>query len=133
MMSNSVLELPKHIEVEQQEEEEKARLLPEPAGYHILCAVPEVDEAFESGIIKADKTIHHEEVLTSVLFVVSLGPDCYKDKKRFPSGPWCKKGDFVLIRPHTGSRIMIFGKELRIINDDSVEGVVDDPRGIWRP
>jgi co-chaperonin GroES (HSP10) len=97
-----------------------------------LCAIPEAEEAFESGIIKADETRRHDEVLTTVLFVVDLGPDCYTDKVRFPNGPWCKKGDFVLIRPHTGSRLVIHGREFRIINDDSVEAVVDDPRGIKR-
>jgi co-chaperonin GroES (HSP10) len=61
-----------------------------------------------------------------------MGPDAYRDEKRFPSGPWCKKGDFILVRPNTGTRLDIHGREFRIINDDSVEGVVDDPRGIRR-
>jgi co-chaperonin GroES (HSP10) len=112
--------------------EQKAKQLPDPSGYRILCAIPEIDEKFESGILKADITQHHEELLTTVLFVLKLGPDCYKDESRFPSGPWCKEGDFVLVRPHTGSRIKIHGREFRIINDDSVEGVVEDPRGISR-
>jgi co-chaperonin GroES (HSP10) len=112
--------------------EQKAKQLPDPSGYRILCAVPEIDEKFESGIIKADITQHHEELLTTVLFVLKLGPDCYKDESRFPSGPWCKEGDLVLVRPHTGSRLKIHGREFRIINDDSVEGVVEDPRGISR-
>ena len=73
-----------------------------------------------------------EETLTTVLFVVSLGPDCYADKARFPSGAWCKQGDFVLVKPYAGSRLVIHGREFRMINDDSVEGVVDDPRGIKR-
>jgi co-chaperonin GroES (HSP10) len=113
-------------------EEEKAKQLPKPAGYHILCAIPEMDEAYDNGLIKADETIRMEEILTTVLFVVDLGPDCYQDKTRFPNGPWCKKGDFVLIRPHAGSRLVIHGREFRLINDDSVEGTVDDPRGIRR-
>lgn len=112
--------------------EQKAKQLPDPSGYRILCAVPEIDEKFESGILKADITQHHEELLTTVLFVLKLGPDCYKDESRFPSGPWCKEGDLVLVRPHTGSRLKIHGREFRIINDDSVEGVVEDPRGISR-
>lgn len=112
--------------------EEKARQLPDPSGYRILCAVPEIEDTFDSGIVKADITQHHEELLTTVLFVISLGPDCYKDEKRFPTGPWCKKGDFVLVRPHAGTRLKIHGREFRIINDDSVEGVVQDPRGISR-
>ena len=112
--------------------EEKAKQLPKPSGYHILCAIPEVEKEFDSGILKADATIQHEEILTTVLFVVDLGPDCYKDTSRFPSGPWCKKGDFILVRPNAGSRLLIHGREFRLINDDSVEAVVDDPRGIKR-
>lgn len=112
--------------------EEKARQLPDPSGYRILCAIPEMEETYESGIIKSDITLHHEELLTTVLFVVKMGPDCYKDDKRFPTGPWCKVGDFILVRPHAGTRLLIHGREFRIINDDSVEGVVQDPRGISR-
>lgn len=111
---------------------EKAKQLPRPSGYRILCAIPEVEKEYDNGIIKADTTIHYDELLTTVLFVVDLGPDCYKDAGRFPSGPWCKQGDFVLVRPNAGTRLLIHGREFRIINDDSVEGVVDDPRGIKR-
>jgi co-chaperonin GroES (HSP10) len=112
--------------------EEKARQLPQPTGYKILCAIPDIEEEYESGLVKAETTIRHEELLTTVLFVVALGPDCYKDKAKFPTGPWCKVGDFVLTRPHAGSRLVIHGKEFRMINDDSVEGTVQDPRGIKR-
>ena len=112
--------------------EEKARQVPDPSTYHILCVLPEIDEQYESGLVKAGQTMHYEEVLSPVLFVVKMGPDAYKDEKRFPSGPSCKVGDFVLVRPNTGTRIKIHGKEMRIINDDSVEAVVQDPRGISR-
>jgi co-chaperonin GroES (HSP10) len=112
--------------------EEKAKQLPEPCGYHILVALPEVEEKYESGILKADQTRHFEEVLATVFFVVKLGPDCYKDEKRFPNGPWCKEGDFILARPNSGTRLKIHGREFRLINDDTVEGVVQDPRGISR-
>ena len=113
-------------------QEEKASQLPKPSGYRILCAIPEIEKEYDSGLIKADSTIHYEEVLTTVLFVVDLGPDCYKDASRFPSGPYCKEGDFILIRPNSGTRLVIHGKEFRMINDDSVEGTVQDPRGIRR-
>ena len=112
--------------------EEKAKQLPDPSGYRILCGIPNIEETYDSGILKSDVTIQNEELLTTVLFVVKMGPDCYKDKERFPSGPWCKEGDFVLVRPHAGTRLKIHGREFRIINDDSVEGVVEDPRGISR-
>jgi co-chaperonin GroES (HSP10) len=115
--------------------EEKAKQLPKPSGYRILCAIPEAEKQFEEseiGLMKADETMRNEETLTTVLFVVELGPDCYKDTTKFPTGPWCKQGDFVLVRPYAGSRLVIHGREFRIINDDTVEGIVDDPRGIKR-
>jgi hypothetical protein len=112
--------------------EEKAKQLPKPSGYHILCAIPEMEAEYESGLIKAGETIRNEEILTTVLFVVDMGPDCYKDTAKFPSGPWCKQGDFVLVRPNSGSRLVIHGCEFRLINDDTVEGTVDDPRGVKR-
>jgi co-chaperonin GroES (HSP10) len=112
--------------------DEKAKQLPKPSGYHILCAIPEQEKEFDSGLVKADETIRNEETLTTVLFVVALGPDCYKDTHKFPTGPWCKVGDFILVRPHAGSRLVIHGKEFRMINDDTVEGTVEDPRGIKR-
>lgn len=116
-------------------EEDKAKQLPDPKTYHILTVVPEAMEQFqdsESGIIKTSQTVYFEEVLTPVLFVVKLGPDCYKDEKRFPSGPSCKEGDFIIVRPNSGTRLKIHGREFRIINDDSIEAVVEDPRGITR-
>ena len=115
--------------------EDKAKQLPDPKTYHILCVVPEAMEEFadsEAGLIKATQTLQYEEVLTPVLFVVKLGPDAYKDTTRFPSGPSCKAGDFVIVRPNSGTRLKIHGREFRIINDDSVEAVVEDPRGIRR-
>jgi co-chaperonin GroES (HSP10) len=115
--------------------EEKAKQLPDPKTFHVLCVVPEAMEEFAEssvGIIKDSKTMHYEEVLTPVLFVVKLGPDAYKDATRFPNGPSCAEGDFVICRPNSGTRLKIHGREFRIINDDSVEATVEDPRGITR-
>lgn len=112
--------------------EEKGKQLPVPSGYRILCMVPKVEEKYSSGLIKADITREYEEAMAVVLFVAKMGPDCYKDEKKFPTGPWCKEGDFVLVRPHAGSRLKIHGTEWRILNDDCIEAVVDDPRGISR-
>lgn len=112
--------------------EEKAKQLPQPSGYHILVTLPDAEEKYDSGLIKADQTRQFEEVLATVFFVVAMGPDCYKDEKRFPTGPWCKVGDFILARPNSGTRLKIHGKEFRLINDDTVEGTVQDPRGIRR-
>ncbi len=85
-----------------------------------------------SEIIKAESLKKVEEYSTVVLFVVSVGPDAYRDTEKFPSGPWCKEGDFILTRAYSGTRLKIYGREFRIINDDQVDAVVDDPRGITR-
>jgi co-chaperonin GroES (HSP10) len=111
---------------------EKATQIPNPSGHKILCALIDVDDTYENGILKADETKRTEELTSPVLFVLKLGVSAYKDAERFPDGPWCKEGDFVLTRPYTGTRINIHGKEFRIINDDQVDGVVMDPRGISR-
>ena len=115
--------------------EQKAKQLPDPRTFRLLCVVPEAMEEYqdsEVGLIKDSKTMHYEEVLTPGLFVGKVGPDAYKDAARFPSGPSCKEGDFVIVRPNSGTRLKIHGREFRIINDDSVEAVVEDPRGITR-
>ena len=113
--------------------EEKARQLPKPQGYKILVTLPPVEEEIgDTGLIKSAQSMHYEQLLTNVLFVVELGDMCYSDKERFPNGPWCKKGDFVMCRANTGTRFKIHGTEFRLINDDSVEAVVQDPRGIER-
>ena len=115
--------------------EEKAKQLPDPAGFYLLTVVPEAMEEYansEVGLVKSSQEIWKEEVLTPILFVVKMGPEAYKDTTRFPSGPRCKLGDFVIVRPNSGTRLKIHGREFRIINDDSVEAVVQDPRGITR-
>ena len=119
-------------EIDIDQESQKSTQMPEPSGYKILIALPDIDEATEGGIIKAEETRYVESVATIVGFVLKMGPDCYKDQKRFPSGPWCSEGDFILMRTYTGTRFRIHGKELRLINDDSVEAVIDDPRGYER-
>jgi co-chaperonin GroES (HSP10) len=115
--------------------EQKAKQLPDPKRYHLLCVVPEARAEFadsDIGIVKAADTMMREELLTPVLWVIKMGPDAYTDKERFPNGPSCKVGDFVIVRPNSGTRLKIHGREFRIINDDSVEAVVEDPRGITR-
>jgi co-chaperonin GroES (HSP10) len=115
-----------------EEAAEKAKQIPDPTGYHILCMVPKIDSTYESGLIKADETIHVESQTTMVLYVAKLGPMAYKDESKFPTGPWCKEGDFVITRAYAGTRVLIHGTEWRIINDDTVEAIVQDPRGIRR-
>lgn len=114
-------------------DEDKARQLPKPVGFKVLCAVPPADDTYEdSMLVKAAISQRIEEQTTTVLFVVALGPDAYTDSERYPSGPWCKAGDFVLVRSYSGTRFTIHGREFRMINEDQVEGVVEDPRGYAR-
>ena len=116
-------------------DEEKAKQLPDPSTYYMLTVVPEAIEEYadsDVGIVKSSQSMYYEEVLTPVLFVVKMGPDCYKDATRFPNGPSCKVGDFVIVRPNSGTRLKIHGREFRLIADTSVEAVVEDPRGITR-
>ncbi len=112
--------------------EDKAKQIPNPKTYHLLCMLPEAKEEYEGGLLKANQTMQFEELLSPVLFVAKIGPDAFKDEKRFPSGPSCEVGDFVIVRPNSGTRMKIHGTEWRIINDDSVEATIDDPRGIQR-
>jgi co-chaperonin GroES (HSP10) len=132
--------LPQHIQpVDAPEDdadaETKAAALPTPTGWKLLCLVPEVDEKIVGtslDLVRDAASMRGEEHGTTVLFVLRAGPDVYKDTSKFPSGAWCKEGDFVLVRTYTGTRFKIFGKEFRMINDDQVEAVVQDPRGITR-
>jgi len=111
-------------------ETRKASQMPKPKGYKILIALPEPDETTDGGIIKSRQTIHNEEVGSIVGFVIDMGPDAYTNSERFPSGAFCKKGDWVVMRSYSGTRFLAHGREFRLINDDSVEAVVEDPRGI---
>ncbi len=139
--NNPGLFLPQHIaemlakEADSPEDrpvEERAKYLPAPTGYKMLLILPEQDRKHGDVILKADTTLRNDEVSSVVAFVAKQGPDCYKDTKKFPSGPWCKEGDFVVIRPYSGVRINVYGKEMRLVDDDAIEAVVDDPRGIKR-
>jgi co-chaperonin GroES (HSP10) len=122
---------PVEMPAEDATNEEKANQLPEPVGYKLLCVVPDVSETIDgTNLVKASDAIRREEQTTTVLFVVKVGPDAYKDTTKFPGGPWCKAGDFVMTRTYTGTRFKMYGKEMRLINDDQIEGVVQDPRGI---
>ena len=114
------------------EEARNAHQLPDPKGYKVLISLLEPEEASTGGILKAQQTIEQEEVGSIVGFVMKIGPDAYQDEKRFPNGPYCKEGDFIIMRSYSGTRFKVHGKEFRLINDDSIEAVVEDPRGVMR-
>lgn len=111
------------------------RRVPIPTGYHILLAIPTVESMTEGGILKADVTVEIEQTSSVIGHVVAVGSDCY-DGERHPNGPWCGIGDFVLVGAFKGTRFKVedngVSQEFRIINDDVVLAVVDDPRGYRR-
>lgn len=114
------------------QDEQVASAIPEPKGYQILIALPEIEEKTEGGIFKPQETMQYEKTASVVGLVMRMGSDCYKDEKRFPTGPYCEEGDWVIFHAYSGTRISVFGKEFRLINDDTVKAVVRDPRGIMR-
>jgi len=114
------------------EESRNATQLPEPKGYKILIALPNPESEYDGGIIKSMKTIQEEELGSICGMVLKMGPDCYNDPNRFPSGSFCKDGDWIIMRSYSGTRFKVHGKEFRLINDDSVEAVVEDPRGLLK-
>ena len=111
---------------------DKPTQLPWPSGHKLLIALPQVEEKTDGGVYRPESLIKAEETASILGFVLKLGPDAYKDPARFPTGPWCKVGDMIIFRPYSGTRLNIHGQEFRIINDDTVDGVVDDPRGFRR-
>lgn len=119
------------------EEQKKAEVvleeqIPKPVGYRLLIALPTIEETFAGGIVKAAETLREEYILSMVGLVVDMGDQAYKDKDRFPEGAWCKPGDYVMFRANTGTRFKVGKAEYRLMNDDSVEAVIDDPSKLTR-
>lgn len=106
--------------------------LPKPTGYRLLIALPQIEETFDGlGIVKAERTLYEEKLMTVVGIVLDMGDQCYADKDRFKE-PWCKVGDYVVFRANSGTRFRYNGVEYRLMNDDSIEATVADPRGLTR-
>lgn len=113
-------------------DEEMEQQIPKPVGYRVLIALPTIEDKYDSGLIKSERTLHEEKILSTMGIVLDMGEEAYSDKERFPNGPWCKVGDFVMFRPNSGTRFKVNGQELRLLNDDSIEAVVPDPKGVTR-
>jgi len=117
----------------QMTEQELEAQLPKPVGYRVLVALPKVEETYgDSGILKSSKDMQHEHIMSIIGLVLDMGDGAYSDKERFPTGPWCNIGDYVMFRMNTGTRFKVDGVEYRLMNDDSIEAVVNDPRGVSR-
>jgi co-chaperonin GroES (HSP10) len=121
------------IEREEKEQKELEEAIPKPTGYHVLIALPNVEETFgDSGLVKANQTVRDEYILSTIGLVLDMGEQAYNDKDRFPAGPWCKTGDYVMFRANTGTRFKLGKQEYRLMNDDSIQAVVPNPRMISR-
>ena len=120
-------------EAETLTEEQLENMLPLPVGYRVLIALPQVKETFdETNLLKSSQTRHEEHVMSIIGMVVDMGSQAYADETRFPTGAWCKQGDYVMFRANSGTRFRIGGTEYRLMNDDSIEAVVPDPTAILR-
>ena len=118
--------------VKKEEETKVASQMPKPKGYKLLISPVKIDEKTEGGVYMPDAIRDAEGIASIIGFVVKMGDDAYKDKDKIPNGAYCKEGDFVIFRSYSGTRFKIHNEEFRLINDDTVEAVVDDPRGYRR-
>lgn len=132
MTTKPKLIVPKHVWDGAQAEKKKNEVekIPQPSGWRMVLFPLRLQGKTKGGVLLTDDTVTESQVTTNICKVLKMGPECYRDKEKFPSGPWCKEGDWVLITRYAGSRIRIDGGELRIINDDEILAVVDDPRDI---
>jgi len=131
----TTLEAKRKAAIAEKEAAQKAmeESIPKPTGYHILIALPNVEETFgDSMLLKAEKTVREEYILSTIGLVLDMGEQAYKDKDRFTEGPWCKPGDYVMFRANTGTRFKIGTQEYRLMNDDSIQALVPNPRAISR-
>ena len=107
--------------------------IPKPVGYRVLVALPQQKDTYEgSNILKTDTAKRLDHIMSIMGLVMDMGDQAYADKERFPTGAWCKQGDYVMFRANTGTRFTVNGLEYRLMNDDSIEAVIDDPAGIQR-
>ena len=120
-------------EAENITDEQLETMIPFPVGYRVLVALPQVEETFDgTELLKSSQTRNEEHVMSIIGLVVDMGKQAYADKERFPTGAWCKQGDYVMFRANSGTRFRVGGTEYRLMNDDSIEAVVPDPTGISR-
>jgi len=115
-----------------QEETQSTNLekLPDPTGWRLLVMPFQVKEKSEGGVIIAQETLDRARAAVQVGYVLKMGPLCYKDDDKYPTGPWCKPKDWVIFARYAGSRMGIDGGEIRMLNDDEVLGTIGDPKDL---
>jgi co-chaperonin GroES (HSP10) len=121
------------IEKEEKEQAEIEAAIPRPVGFRVLIALPNVEETYgETGLVKANQTVRDEYILSIIGLVLDMGDQAYGDQERFPTGAWCKVGDYVMFRANSGTRFKIGSQEYRLLNDDSIEALVPEPKVVRR-
>jgi len=129
--------LEKYEDINKQEVEGYERLktkeenkLPKPTGWRMLVLPFKMPEKTRGGLFLGQETLERQQVASTCGLVLAQGPDCYKETEKFPDGPWCKKGDWVIFARYAGSRIQIDGGEVRLLNDDEVLATIENPEDI---
>ena len=115
---------------EQKEVTKEKTKLPQPTGWRLIVLPFKMDEKTKGGIIMNETTLEKQQVASQCGNVLAMGPQCYTDKERYPNGPWCKVGDWVIFARYAGSRIQIEGGEVRLLNEDEVLATVKNPEDI---
>ena len=115
------------VKKSEKKQEEK---IPKPTGWLIMVLPYKMKEKTKGGIVLAETTLEKQQVASQCGLVLAMGPQCYKDKERYPEGPWCKVNDWVMFARYAGSRIKIDGGEIRLLNDDEVLATIDSPEDI---
>jgi len=124
------IELPNNSLVGVKSEKKEEPKLPKPTGWRLLVLPFKMKETTKGGIVLAETTLERQQVASQVGLVMAMGPQCYKDKERYPEGPWCKEKDWIMFARYAGSRIKIEGGEMRLLNDDEVLATIDSPEDI---
>ena len=127
--------LPSYLKgkIEDKKEQNKQPALdkvPKAVGWRITVLPHKGIDKTKGGLLLTDKAIEEQQLTTNVGLILNMGPDAYSDKTKFPNGPWCKKGDWVVFARYAGSRVKIDGGEIRILNDDEILSTVEDPTDI---
>ena len=120
----------KEVEGYERLKEKESSKLPKPTGWRMLILPFKMPEKTRGGLYLGQETLERQQIGSTCGLVLAQGPDCYKDPERYPEGPWCKKGDWVIFARYAGSRIQIDGGEVRLLNDDEVLATIENPEDI---
>ncbi len=120
----------KEVKKEVKKEGPALERIPQATGWRMVVLPYKGTEKTKGGLYLTDKAVEEQQLTTNVGLILSMGSDAYADKEKFPNGPWCKKGDWVVFARYAGSRVKIDGGEVRILNDDEILAKLKDPKDV---